>query len=108
MIVKGGPEGYKLVMDGVWIKNLAYGDHTHLIEVKIEKDAVIPEHKHPHEQTGYLVSGRLKFTSNGKETVVQPGDSWTFTGETMHGAKGIEESVVIELFSPKREDYLKL
>ena len=108
MINKAGPEGYHLVLEGVWLKNLSYGDKTHLIEVKIKKGPLIPEHKHPHEQTGYLLSGKVKFFSGDDEVVALPGDSWTFAGEKMHGAEALEDAVVIEIFSPAREDYLKL
>jgi len=108
MIVKAGSEGYHLVLEGVWLKNLSHGDKTHLIEVKFNKGATIPEHKHPHEQTGYLISGKLKFFSGKDAAVAQPGDSWTFLGDSMHGAEALEDSVVIEIFSPAREDYLKL
>jgi quercetin dioxygenase-like cupin family protein len=108
MIVKAGLEGYHLVLDGVWLKNLSHGEKTHLIEVKFNKGAKIPIHKHPHEQTGYLISGKLKFLSDDIEAVAQPGDSWTFPGETVHGAEALEASIVIEVFSPAREDYLKL
>jgi quercetin dioxygenase-like cupin family protein len=108
MIVKAGPEGYKPVLEGVKLKNLTYGDKTHLTEVMLKKGALIPEHKHPQEQTGYLISGRLRFFSGDDEAIAYPGDSWTFVGEIMHGAEALEDTVVLECFSPAREDYLKL
>ena len=108
MIQKDGPEGYKPVFEGVTIKNLTHGDKTHLTKVVLNKGALIPEHKHPHEQTGYLLSGKLRFFSGNQEFVVLPGDSWTILGETMHGAEALDACVVLECFSPAREDYLKL
>jgi len=108
MIVKAGPDGYHLVLEGVWLKNLSRGEKTHIVEVKFNKGAIIPEHNHPHEQTGYLISGKLKFFSGEQEAFALPGDSWTFVGDLMHGAEALEESVVIEVFSPAREEYLKL
>ena len=108
MIEKAGPEGYHLVLEGVWLKNLSHGEKTHIIEVKFNKGAIIPLHNHPHEQTGYLISGKLKFFSGEQEEVALPGDSWTFAGDSMHGAEALEDSLVIEIFSPAREDYLKL
>ena len=108
MIVKAKQEGYKQVLDGVRLKNLVWGEKTHLTEIKFKKGAIVPEHQHPHEQTGYLISGRLKFFSGNEETIALPGDSWTFFGGKKHGAEALEDTVVIELFSPLREDYLKL
>ncbi len=108
MISKAGPDGYKPLLEAITLKNLTHGEKTHLTQVKLEKGAKVPEHKHPHEQTGYLLSGKLKFFSGGNSTIALPGDSWTFVGETMHGAEALEDTVVLECFSPVREDYLKL
>ncbi len=108
MIVKAVQGGYKNVIDGVRLKNLVHGERTHLTEVKLKKGAVVPEHQHPHEQTGHLISGSLRFFSGDEETIAVPGDSWTFAGGKPHGAEALEDTVVIELFSPVREDYLKL
>lgn len=108
MIVKAGTEGYKEVIAGVELKTLVCGEKTHLTKVKLKKGAVVPEHQHPHEQTGYLISGSLRFFSGKEKQLVGPGDSWTFAGGVSHGAKAMEDTVVIEVFSPIREDYLKM
>jgi quercetin dioxygenase-like cupin family protein len=108
VISKDSPEGYNLLLKGVRLKNLIHGDKTHLTKVLIAKGAVIPLHKHGNEQTGYLLSGKLRFFSGDQEFIVLTGDSWTFPGNVPHGAEGLEESVVLECFSPVREDYLKL
>jgi quercetin dioxygenase-like cupin family protein len=108
MIVKAGPEGYKDLLEGVKLKNLVHGKRTHLTRVKLKKGAIVPEHQHPEEQTGYLISGRLRFFSGDKDTIVSVGDCWTFAGGEMHGAEALEDTVVVECFSPLREDYLNL
>ncbi len=108
MILKAGSEDYKPLIEGVALKNLAHGDKTHLTQVKLEKGAVIPEHHHPHEQTGYLLSGKLRFFSGEEEAIALPGDSWSFPGGTRHGAEAMEDTIVLECFSPLREDYLNL
>ena len=68
--------------------------------------AVVPEHTHPHEQTGYCIRGSLRFFGGGEETIVAAGDCWNFAPGAPHGAEALEDSVVIEVFSPIREDYL--
>ena len=98
--------GYRESLPGIQQKTLAYGEKTLMVEFRIQKGAVLPTHKHPHEQTGCLVSGRLELTI-GEETCLQkPGDSWCIPGDTQHGATAIEDSVAVEVFSPVREDYL--
>ncbi len=94
------------LIKGVHLKTMVYGKQTLMTEVRLEKGAVIPPHQHPHEQTGYLVSGRMDFLVNGKHFTAVPGDSWNIAGNTAHGATALEESVVVEVFCPVREDYL--
>ena len=106
MFYKKEPGNYKKALDGVTYKTLAYGIRTLLSEFRLEKGSVIPVHKHPHEQTGYMISGRMTFTINGEIYNVQPGDSWCIPSNVEHGVEVIDDSVVIEVFSPVREEYL--
>lgn len=94
------------LLPGVFMKSQAHGENTHLCRFLLLKGAVIPAHQHPHEQTGYLASGRVRFFGEEGEIIAGPGTSWTFRGGVLHGAEALEESVVIEVFSPLREDYL--
>lgn len=94
------------LVKGVHLKTMVYGAKTLLTEVRMDKGAVIPPHSHPHEQTGYLVSGQMDFLVDGEHTLANPGDSWNIAGDVEHGATAIEASVVVEVFSPVREDYL--
>ncbi len=106
MFTKKNEEGYKTPIDGISFKTLAYGEKTLLAEFKLEKGRILPEHEHPHEQTGYLVSGKIRLTIADKAHEVNPGDSWSIPGGVSHKADIIEDSVAIEVFSPVREDYL--
>lgn len=106
MIKQAAENGFNELLEGVQLKSLIHGVATHLTEVRFVKGAVVPEHRHPHEQTGYLISGSLRFFGGGEDTVVTPGDCWNFASEVPHGAEALEDSVVIEVFSPIREDYL--
>jgi quercetin dioxygenase-like cupin family protein len=106
MIKKADTIGYDELIAGVRLKSLVHGTATHLTEVRFVKGAVIPEHRHPHEQTGYLISGSLRFFSKDEDWVVAAGDCWNWSSNTPHGAEALEDSVVIEVFSPIREDYL--
>jgi quercetin dioxygenase-like cupin family protein len=106
MIRKANPRGYQLVLPGIERKTLAYGEHTLMTEFRMRKGSSLPAHAHPHEQTGYLVSGRVRLTIAGRKVEVRPGDSWAIPGGTQHGAAMLADSVAIEVFSPVREDYL--
>lgn len=99
-------KNYKEVLDGIFMKTLVYGDKTLLCEFKLAQDSQLPFHSHPHEQTGYLVSGKLKLTIGKTTFEVSPGDSWNIPGDVEHGAEILEDTVAIEVFSPAREDYI--
>jgi quercetin dioxygenase-like cupin family protein len=107
MQYKPDPSNYRELVLGVFMKPLAYGDKTLLCEFMFLKGAKIPPHQHPHEQTGYLVKGSLRFFGDEGETIVTPGCSWSFKGGVIHGAYALEGSVAIEVFSPVRQEYLE-
>lgn len=99
-------DGYRSAIQGIWQKTLVHGERTLLVEFKLAGGSALPLHSHPHEQTGYLVSGHMVLTIGGESHDVHPGDSWCIPGGVEHGALAEESSVAIEVFSPVREDYL--
>ena len=96
----------KQLAEGVELTTLVHGEKTLMVQFKIAKGSAIPAHSHPHEQTGFLVSGKLRFKVDGEATDTEPGDSWCLPGGVEHSAEALEDSVGIEVFSPVREDYL--
>jgi quercetin dioxygenase-like cupin family protein len=106
MFYRKDDAGYREVLPGITLKTLAYGDRTLLSEFKLQKGASMPIHNHPHEQTGYLVAGRLRFVIGDESFDATPGCSWSIPSDVGHGADALEDAVVIEVFSPVREDYL--
>ena len=106
MFYKKNDAGYRQVMEGIRLKTLVHGEKTLLCEFRIKKGKVLPIHSHPHEQTGYLVSGHMKFIIGDNVFDVEPGDSWCIPGDVEHAAEAFEDSMGVEIFSPVREEYL--
>jgi len=106
MFCKRSDNGYKLALDGIKLKTLAYGEKTLLAEFRLEKGSQLPQHAHPHEQTGYLVSGRIRLFVGEEIFDAAPGDSWCIPANIAHSAEILENAVAVEVFSPVREDYL--
>ncbi len=106
MFEKQSDKGYRQPLAGIEQKTLVHGDKTLMVEFLLQKGAVLPLHSHPHEQTGYLVKGRIRLTVGADVHDVQAGDSWCIPGDVLHCAEIVEESVAVEVFSPLREDYL--
>ena len=107
MFTKSSNEGYRVAVAGIEQKTLVHGDKTLMVEFRLQKAAVLPMHAHPHEQTGYLVSGHIRLSIGADVFEALPGDSWTIPGDTQHGAQILADSVAVEVFSPVREDYLE-
>lgn len=106
MFYKKDNTKYKQALEGIELKTLVYGEKTLLSEFRLGKDKTLPMHKHPHEQTGYLISGRIILIIGDQRYEAEPGDSWSIPGNVMHGAEVIKDSVAVEVFSPVREEYL--
>lgn len=103
---KVSDSGYIQAAPGIKRKTLIYGEKTLMTEFVMGKDVDLPMHSHPEEQTGYLVSGHMALTIDGTVYDIRPGDSWLIPGGVVHGAKILEDSVAVEVFSPVREDYM--
>jgi quercetin dioxygenase-like cupin family protein len=106
MFYKKGNGDYRTLADGVLMKPLVHGEKTLLCEFRLAKGSVLPLHGHPHEQTGYLVSGKVRFDVEGDVFEADAGDSWSIEGDRVHAAEVLEDAVVIEVFSPVRTEYL--
>lgn len=94
------------LLEGIDLTTLVHGDKTLMGQFKLAKGSIVPTHSHPHEQTGIMISGKLRFIVEGEIMDVETGDSWCLPGGVEHSAEALEDSVVIEVFSPVREDYL--
>lgn len=106
MFQKKDEQGYILALEGIHRKTVAFGERTLMSEFKLEKGRTLPLHEHPYEQTGYLIKGKMNLFIGDEQYDVEPGDSWCIPENVQHSALIIEDSIVIEVFSPLREDYL--
>ena len=93
------------MLPGVVRRTLTEGERMMLIEVTLEQGAVVPLHTHPHEQIGYLASGRLLWELGDERRELSAGDSWLVPSNVPHQVTALEPSVAIDIFSTPREEY---
>jgi quercetin dioxygenase-like cupin family protein len=76
-----------------------------LVRHRMEKGWVGARHSHPHEQMVYVVSGRIVLEHPGGRVEAATGDSFIVPGGVEHQAWALEDSEVLDIFTPFREDY---
>ncbi|MDW3225279.1 MAG: cupin domain-containing protein [Paracoccaceae bacterium] len=84
-------------------------DHENLMVVSFRFAAQGAEgklHNHPHVQSTYVKSGRFRFTMDGKDFEVGPGDSFVIPSNARHGCVCLEPGELIDCFTPRRDDFL--
>lgn len=104
--IPAGSGSHHRLFPGVEIRTTA-GTGIMLSVVHFEPRSVVPEHSHPHEQMGIMISGRLEFTVGGITRILGPGDIWRIPGGVPHRVVAFDEpAVALDVFHPIREDYL--
>ncbi|WP_202076577.1 cupin domain-containing protein [Caldalkalibacillus salinus] len=78
-----------------------------MMEVHFEKGAQGYKHQHVHEQMSYCLKGKIAFTIDGEETVISEGETLYIPSDAVHGVIALEESALLDTFTPIREDLLE-
>ncbi len=91
---------------GVTRRILAYTDGLMCVENRFEQGAVGALHSHPHTQITYVVSGEFSFTIAGETRTVHAGDTLLKEDGVVHGCVCTEAGVLLDIFTPMREDFL--
>ena len=85
---------------------LAYNDSLMAVEVAFEAGAEGAPHSHPHTQLSYALSGSFRYTVEDESVILNPGDSIVVPAGLTHGTVCMEKGVLLDVFTPKRDDFL--
>ncbi len=91
---------------GISRQILGYGPEIMIVRVWFEKGAVGDVHSHRHSQASYVESGKFEVFIDGEKRVLEAGDSFCIKPHLDHGAVCLEAGVLLDTFSPLREDFL--
>lgn len=92
---------------GITRKVLAYSENLMNVELYFAKGAVGEPHRHPHEQIGYIIYGSFLYQEEGKEDkILKTGDSYYVPSNVVHGVVALEDSKLLDIFTPMREDFV--
>ena len=93
--------------EGIIRQIKSYTDELMVVENHFQKGAVGALHSHPHTQITYVVSGVFEFTVGDETKVVKAGDTMLKKDGIRHGCVCLEEGILLDIFSPMREDFVK-
>jgi quercetin dioxygenase-like cupin family protein len=97
----------KEVLPGIYRQTLTWNEEAMTCHFLLSKGAAIPLHKHPAVQSGYVLRGRVRFQRGdaGETFIAEAGTSYVFDGEEEHAVEVLEETEIIEFFTPMRPEY---
>ncbi len=88
-------------------KVMSYNEDLMLVKVAFEQGGIGATHKHPHLQISYIASGVFEITIDNEMKTLKEGDVYFVPSDVLHGAICLEVGILIDVFNPMREDFLK-
>ncbi|NJW52118.1 cupin domain-containing protein [Salinimicrobium oceani] len=104
---KEAENGWEPAGEGISRQITGYNPQLMIVKVKFEKGAVGDVHDHLHSQGTVVASGKFRITIDGISEVLESGDAFFVPPRAKHGAECLEKGILIDSFSPVREDFLK-
>ena len=98
---------WEQVDTGLRRKIMSYDERVMMVKVEFEKGAVGTLHQHYHTQISHVESGIFEVEINGEKNLLKAGDAFYIPTNVLHGAVCLEAGVLIDIFSPMREDFIK-
>ena len=93
--------------DGIARQIMGYDEHLMMVKVKFDQGAIGTLHQHPHTQSTYVASGCFEVTIGEEKKILKAGDGYYVAPNLPHGCVCLEAGVLIDTFTPMREDFLK-
>jgi quercetin dioxygenase-like cupin family protein len=87
-------------------RRVLIGDKEMIVWWSMKAGAHAAAHRHPHEQIFWMISGRMDFRLADQRRMCGPGDLGVIPGGVEHEAWFPEDTEVIDVFAPPREDFL--
>ncbi|MGZ4966592.1 MAG: cupin domain-containing protein [Chthoniobacterales bacterium] len=95
------------ICPGIKRQTVAAGPNMYQMIAKLDARSKMPEHKHPQEQIAHILSGRMRLIVSGVPYELKTGDSFYLASNEPHGVETLEQTMVLDTFSPPRDEYLK-
>jgi quercetin dioxygenase-like cupin family protein len=93
------------VREGISRKFIA-GNREMVAQINLKQGAIVPTHSHESEQLTYVLTGALKFSLDGRDVTVGPGEVLRIPSWMPHSAEAIDDTFELDIFSPIRQDWI--
>ena len=88
-------------------RQVIHAENITVAQIHFEKGAIVPEHSHANEQITMLVAGRVKLVYPDHEQIVEAGQMTQTPPNVPHRLEALEESAAIDVFAPRRDDWIR-
>jgi quercetin dioxygenase-like cupin family protein len=88
-------------------RQMISGENATISQLLLKKGAVVPRHSHMNEQYSWIISGALKFVFDDREILVGEGEILLIPAHVAHSAVALEDTVDVDIFAPRREDWIR-
>ena len=88
-------------------RQMISGENATISQLFLKKGAAVPRHSHANEQYSWIISGALKFVFDDREILVGAGDVLVIPPNAPHSAVALEDTVDVDIFAPRREDWIR-
>jgi quercetin dioxygenase-like cupin family protein len=88
-------------------RQMISGENATVSQILLKKGAVVPRHSHVNEQYSWITAGTLNFVFDDREILLRAGDVLVIPANTPHSAVALEDTVDIDFFAPRREDWIR-
>lgn len=105
--IKDEETNLEVVDTGVKRKILGYNGNLMMVKIYFDLGAIGAKHSHSHSQTSYIEKGKFEVTIDYETNTLTGGDAFYVPPDIVHGVKALEPGVLIDVFNPIREDFLK-
>ena len=98
---------WEVVEEKIQRQIVGFDDKIMMVNVRFEKGGIGAMHKHHHSQVTYVSEGKFEVTIGDEKKTVEKGDSFYIPSNVIHGVVCLQNGMLIDVFSPMREDFLK-
>jgi len=88
-------------------RQMLNSENATVARIFLARGAIVPRHSHVSEQFSLILSGALKFTFEDGDVVVRAGEMIFIPSNAPHAAEALEDTVDLDIFSPRREDWIR-